>query len=116
MITDFFGRCKYILKDAFEKLKDHEKRVAMARVVEEFGYGGQSFVAKEFNTSRDTLRKGMHEIKSGINTIVNNLGYLLKIVQKTKPLKKLPETDAIFDNLKKVHDEIAEDDMVVIIP
>jgi len=187
MITDFFGRCKYILKDAFEKLKDHEKRAAMARVVEEFGYGGQSFVAKEFNTSRDTLRKGMHEIRSGIycedafnmrgrkkteerlpkltqdikdiaepqcqtdpqfqsarlytrlticeirkqlieqkgyqncelptnqtlNTIVNNLGYLLKIVQKTKPLKKLPETDAIFDNLKKVHDEIAEDDMVV---
>ena len=32
--------------------------------------------------------------------------------EKTKPLKKLPETDTIFENLKEVHDEIEEDDTV----
>ena len=186
MINDFFGKCKYILKDTIYKLKGHEKRNTIAHIAKEFCCGGQSFVAKEFNIGRDTLRKGMHEIKSGIhcedafnmrgrkkteerlprltqdikgiaepqcqtdpqfkstrlytrlticeirkqlinqkgyhdcdlptnqtlNTIVNKLGYLLKIVQKTKPLKKLPETETIFENLKKVHDEIEEDDTV----
>ena len=49
-------------------------------------------------------QKGYHDCdlptNQTLNTIVNNLGYLLKIVQKTKPLKKLPETDTIFENLK----------------
>ena len=34
-----------------------------------------------------------------IGTILNRLGYCLRRVQKAKPLKKIPETDAIFDNL-----------------
>jgi hypothetical protein len=33
------------------------------------------------------------------------MGYHLKKVRKTKPLKKIKQTDAIFENLKKVHDE-----------
>ena len=48
-----------------------------------------------------------------LNTLVNNLGYKLKRVQKSKPLKKIAETDAIFENLKKVHNRLAEDDSVV---
>lgn len=39
-----------------------------------------------------------------INNILNRIGYTLKKVLKTKPLKKIPETDAIFDNIKKQHD------------
>ena len=34
-----------------------------------------------------------------INTILNRLGYCLRRVQKTKPVKKIPETDEIFDNV-----------------
>ena len=34
-----------------------------------------------------------------IGAILNRLDYCLRRVQKAKPLKKLPETDAIFDNL-----------------
>ena len=38
-----------------------------------------------------------------INNVLNRLGYTLKKVLKTKPLKKIPETDAIFDNVNKQH-------------
>lgn len=33
------------------------------------------------------------------------MGYKLKKVRKVKPLKKIEETDKIFESLKKVHDE-----------
>ena len=35
-----------------------------------------------------------------IGVILNRLGYKLRRVQKTKPLKKIPPTDAIFDNVR----------------
>ncbi len=38
-----------------------------------------------------------------IGNILNRLGYRLRRVQKAKPLKKIPETDAIFDNLINVN-------------
>jgi hypothetical protein len=37
--------------------------------------------------------------------ILNRLGYRLKRIQKGKPLKKTPETDAIFANVKAVRTE-----------
>ena len=40
-----------------------------------------------------------------IGAILNRLGYCLRRVQKAKPLKKIPETDAIFDNLNKINKE-----------
>lgn len=48
-----------------------------------------------------------------LNRVVNNLGYKMKRVMKLKPKKKIPETDAIFENLKKIHDEVEEKDNVV---
>jgi hypothetical protein len=33
--------------------------------------------------------------------VLNRLGFRLRKVVKAKPQKKLPETDAIFDNIKK---------------
>jgi hypothetical protein len=44
-----------------------------------------------------------------LQDILNRLGYRLRRIQKTKPLKKVPETDAIFANVKKVHEEVAND-------
>jgi len=35
---------------------------------------------------------------------MNRLGYTLKRVKKTEPLKKIPETDAIFDNVNAKHE------------
>jgi hypothetical protein len=40
-----------------------------------------------------------------IGNILNRLGYRLRRVQKSKPIKKIKETDAIFENIKKVNEE-----------
>jgi transposase len=41
--------------------------------------------------------------------ILNRMGYRLKRIQKGKPLKKTAETDAIFDNVKAVREEMKHD-------
>jgi len=57
-----------------------------------------------------TAREGLHQkgieeallpAPSTMAVILNRLGFRLRNVVKSKPLKKLPETDAIFDHLKK---------------
>jgi hypothetical protein len=40
-----------------------------------------------------------------IGNMLNRMGYCLRRVQKTKPTKKIKETDAIFDNLDEVNKE-----------
>jgi hypothetical protein len=45
-----------------------------------------------------------------IGAKLNQLGYSLKKVQKSQPLKKLPETDAIFEQLAEVNAEADEDE------
>ena len=187
MIHNFFGKCKDIFIENINQLRGSDKRIALAKVSKLIGTGGQSVVAKEFNVSRDTIRKGLHELKSGItivdafnargrknveeklinllddikdivdcqsqtdpsfnttrlftritvkevrhqlikqkcyiekelptnqtlNNKINKMGYNLKKVRKVKPLKKIEETDEIFENLKKVHDENKGKDNVV---
>lgn len=44
-----------------------------------------------------------------LRTILNRLGYRLRRIQKGKPLKKTPHTDAIFDNVQAVKAEAKSD-------
>jgi Rhodopirellula transposase DDE domain len=48
-----------------------------------------------------------------IGEILNRLGYKMRRVQKTKPLKKIRETDAIFDNVRK-ENQAADDSPEVV--
>jgi len=41
--------------------------------------------------------------------ILNRLGYRLRRIRKAKPLKKLAETDAVFDNVRAVHQRYQDD-------
>lgn len=41
--------------------------------------------------------------------MLNRMGYRLKRIQKGKPLQKTAETDAIFDNVKAVREEMTSD-------
>ena len=43
-----------------------------------------------------------------IRNILNRLGYQLKRIQKTRPLKKIPETDAIFENVNEANRQADE--------
>jgi len=49
-----------------KSLKGHERRVFMARVVKMLGKGGQSQAKRELGWDRDTIRKGLHELDSGM--------------------------------------------------
>src|SRR5438552_16115773 len=48
-----------------------------------------------------------------IGEILNRLGFKLRRVQKAKPLKKIKETEAIFDNVRQ-ENQAADDDPDVI--
>ena len=48
-----------------------------------------------------------------IRVKLNALGYYPQRVQKSRPQKKIPETDAIFDELARVHAEAAQDETIV---
>lgn len=186
MIHELIEKSKGFFKKGIEMLKSSDKRIVLATIAEEYGCGGDTFVAKEFNVSRDTIRKGRHELRTGIRCVdgfnmrgrnkaeddlpnllddikdiidsqsqtdpkfdsrrlytrlttkvvrnqllqkgytneelptnqtittkINKLGYHLKSTQKVKPLKKIPETDAIFDKLHEIHKEIEDDNTVL---
>jgi hypothetical protein len=44
-----------------------------------------------------------------LRDILNRLGYRLKRIQKAKPLKKLPETDAVFANVEAARQQYRDD-------
>jgi hypothetical protein len=41
--------------------------------------------------------------------VLNRLGYRLRRIQKAKPLKRLPETDAVFENVASVREQYRDD-------
>lgn len=45
-----------------------------------------------------------------INTKMNDLGYRLRAVKKSRPKQKIPETDAIFEQLNQIHRQAQEDE------
>ena len=52
---------------------------------------------------------------SYLNDLVNQMGYQLKKVQKTKPLKKIKETNDIFKNVHEKKEQAMNDDKTVLI-
>ena len=50
-------------------LKGSERRIFMARVVKTLGQGGQRRAEQELGWNRRTIRKGTHELESGIRCV-----------------------------------------------
>ncbi len=48
-----------------------------------------------------------------INTKMNKLGYRLRIVKKSQPKQKIPETDAIFERLNEIHRQAQKDETIL---
>ena len=178
---------KMLLHDAVEKLKGSDRRTFMAKAVSTLGRGGQRRAERELGWDRTPIRKGTHELASGLacldafclrgrhkaetqlphlledirsvvdsqsqidptfqtqrlytrlsaaevrqqlleqkryaaaqlptiqtfNTKLNQLGYRLKTVAKTRPLKKIAETNAIFAQLNVVHQRSAQEESIL---
>ena len=55
-----------LLIETCSSLKGSSRRLFMARTVEALGHGGQRFAQRELGWNRSTIRKGMHELRTGI--------------------------------------------------
>jgi hypothetical protein len=62
-------------------------------------------LGRRFTTAADLKDAGFSDDDlpslSSMTEILNRLGYRLRKVVKAKPLKKIKETDSIFENIKK---------------
>jgi len=63
---DLTDSVKGLLIETAKSLKGSARRVFMARTVKELGPGGQRRAAHELGWGRMTIRKGQHELASGI--------------------------------------------------
>jgi hypothetical protein len=60
---------KVFLGETARTLKGSARRVFMARAVRDLGPGGQRLAERELGWSRVTVRKGRHELDSGITCV-----------------------------------------------
>ena len=58
-----------VLTDAAEALKGSQKRLFMAKTVRAMGRGGQRWAEVYLGWCRDTIRKGAHELRSGMTCL-----------------------------------------------
>ena len=55
-----------VLIDAAKAIKGSQRRLFMAKTVKAMGRGGQRWALEHLGWCRDTVRKGMHELDSGM--------------------------------------------------
>ena len=60
---------KGVLLETAKQLKGSARRLFMARTVKALGPGGASRAEGDFGWNRKTIRKGMHEVESGITCL-----------------------------------------------
>jgi hypothetical protein len=58
-----------VLVDAAEALRGSQRRLFMAKTVEAMGRGGQRWALEHLGWCRGTIRKGMHELDSGMTCV-----------------------------------------------
>lgn len=62
---------KTLFIETAQTLKGHARRRFMAQAVKELGRGGQRRAERELGWNRETIRKGMREVKSGLICLDN---------------------------------------------
>jgi hypothetical protein len=60
---------KTMLRETAKSLKGSDRRLFMARTVRELGYGGASLAERELGWNRETIRKGIRELESGLTCV-----------------------------------------------
>ena len=58
-----------VLIDAAKTLKGSQRRLFMAKTVQAMGRGGQRWAEEHLGWCRDTIRKGTHELESGMTCV-----------------------------------------------
>ena len=71
MAIEVTDEMKGIYVETAKQLQGSERRLFMARIVKVLGQGGQRYAERELKWDRTTIRKGMHELESGIRCLDN---------------------------------------------
>ena len=58
-----------VLIDAAKALKGSQKRLFMAKTVKAMGRGGQTWAEAHLGWNRETIRKGTHELRTGMTCV-----------------------------------------------
>jgi len=87
---------KTLFIETAKVLKSSERRIFMARVVKTLGKGGQRRAERELAWNRHTIRKGKHELESGIRCVDNLSGRGRKRAEEHLP-NLLDDIKAILD-------------------
>ena len=58
-----------VLIDTAKALKGSQRRLFMAKTVEAMGRGGQIWAEAHLGWNRETIRKGMHELRTGMTCV-----------------------------------------------
>jgi hypothetical protein len=91
-----------ILIDAAEALRGSQRRLFMAKTVEAMGRGGQRWAMEHLGWCRDTIRKGTHELTSGM-TCVDTFS-----ARRRKPAEEhLPR---LLDDIREIADGYSQAD------
>ncbi len=93
---------KKVFKETASQLKGGARRRFQAQIVMELGYGGQLLAQKELGWDRNTIRKGIKELSSGIICVDN---YLAK--GRYKAEEHLP---SLLEDIKKLVDSQSQTD------
>lgn len=93
---------KCLLNTTRAKMKGTDRRQFMAHVVLLMGKGGQRRAAKELGWNRDTIRKGMKELKTGFICIDHFSGRGRKRVEEKFP--------SLLEDIKSIVEPVCQTD------
>ncbi len=66
---EFDKDVKQYLQTTAETLRGSDRRLFLARTVRLLGYNGQRLAERELRWNRGTIRKGVHELRTGITCV-----------------------------------------------
>ena len=109
---------KAVWKETLAQLSGAARRMFMASVVKGLGWGEARQAQIQLGWDRTTIRKGLPELNSGVVCVdalsqrgrkLSALGFKPRRVAKSKPLRKAPQTDAIFATVHRLNREADAD-------
>jgi hypothetical protein len=102
VLIELTDSVKKLFLDTVSQLKRAARRRFQAQIVMELGYGGQLLAQKELGWDRNTIRKGIKELSSGITCVDN---YSAK--GRYKAEEHLP---SLLEDIKKLVDKESQTD------
>src|ERR1700694_5564194 len=97
MAMELTASLKALFTDTAKQLRGSARRRFMARTVRELGPAGPSVAERELGWNRGTIRKGMHELTSGI-TCVDAFGLRGRAPTEAHLPRLLDDIRAIVDS------------------